>query len=53
MCILKDAAAVSDLLTAEWYSKQWPLIFKAEFEASAVNCFFIKLNLANTQLEMF
>jgi hypothetical protein len=35
-CTMRNPAAVADLLSAEWYSEQWPLIPKAELEASAV-----------------
>ena len=34
---MKNPAAVADLLSVEWYSEQWPLIPKAELEASAVD----------------
>ena len=34
---MKNAAAVPDLLAVDWYSEQWPLIPKAELEASAVD----------------
>ena len=36
-CTMQNPAAVADLLSAEWYSEQWPLIPKAELEASAVD----------------
>ena len=35
-CTMKNPSAVADLLSADWYSDQWPLIPKAELLASAV-----------------
>jgi hypothetical protein len=34
---MQNPAAVADLLSVDWYSEQWPLIPRAELEASAVD----------------
>jgi hypothetical protein len=36
-CTMQKPAAVADLLSVDWYSKQWRLIPTAELEASAVD----------------
>ena len=49
---MKNAAAVADLLAVEWYSEQWPLIPKAELEASAVD-FLMNVKMLHWQPERF
>ena len=36
-CTMQNPAAVAELLAADWYSEQWPLIPRAEIHASAVD----------------